>query len=94
MPNKITKGVIPVAGLGTRCNGLGKLTDLLTPHSLFLALGKNEKERVLSYRWLFQRQVEGKLLEDIRQASNKGLALGNAHFIADIEAITGKRLKE
>ena len=28
---------------------------------------------------------KGKLLEDIRQASNKGLALGNEHFIADIE---------
>ena len=49
---------------------------------------------MLSYRGLFQHQVEGKLLEDVRQASNKGLAIGNAHFIADIEAITGKRLRE
>jgi putative transposase len=28
------------------------------------------------------------------QASNKGLALGNEHFIGDIEAITGKSLSE
>ena len=67
---------------------------MLTPFPLFLTLGKDEKERMLSYRGLFQHQVEGKLLEDVRQASNKGLAIGNAHFIADIEAITGKRLRE
>jgi putative transposase len=77
-----------------QCNALGKKTDLLTPHPLFLALGIDEKRRMLSYRSLFQYHVEGKLLEDIRQASNKGLALGNEHFIADIEAITGKRLRE
>jgi putative transposase len=45
-----------------QCNGLGKKTDLLTPHFLFLALGKDEKERMLSYRGLFQHRVEGKLL--------------------------------
>jgi putative transposase len=77
-----------------QCNALGKKTDLLTPHPLFMALGNEEKERRLSYRALFSLHVEGKLLEDIRQASNKGLALGNEHFIADIEAVTGKRLRE
>jgi putative transposase len=77
-----------------QCNGLGKKTDLLTPHYLILVLGKDEKERMLFYRKMFQHRVVGKLLEDIRQASNKGLALGNANFIADIEVITGKRLKE
>jgi len=77
-----------------QCNALGKKTDLLTPHALFMALGNDEKERMLSYRALFSHHIEGKLLEDIRQASNKGLALGNEHFIADVEAITGKRLRE
>jgi putative transposase len=34
------------------------------------------------------------LLEDIRQATNKGLALGNDDFFADIESLTGKRVIE
>jgi putative transposase len=58
-----------------------------------MALGNDDKKRMLSYRALFQHYVKGKLLEDIRQASNKGLALGNEHFIADLEALTGKQLK-
>jgi putative transposase len=33
-------------------------------------------------------------LEDIRQTTNKGLALGNEHFFADIESLTGRRVIE
>jgi putative transposase len=43
---------------------------------------------------LFAHQIEGKLLEDIRQATNKGLALGNDDFFADIESLTGKQVIE
>mgnify|MGYP000386228386 FL=1 len=75
-----------------QCNGLGKKSELLTPHSLYLAIGQNEQDRQSSYRELFKYHVEGKLLEDIRKATNKGLALGNERFIADVQAITGKRL--
>jgi putative transposase len=67
---------------------------LLTPHSIYTRLGINEKERQLAYRGLFAQQIEGKLLEDIRQATNKGLALGNEHFLADIESHTGRRVIE
>jgi putative transposase len=33
-------------------------------------------------------------LEDIRQATNKGGALGNEQFFADIESFTGRRVIE
>jgi putative transposase len=77
-----------------QCNALGKKSDLLTPHSIYIRLGANKQERQSSYRGLFTHQIEGKLLEDIRQATNKGLALGNDHFFADIEALTGRRVIE
>ena len=77
-----------------QCNALGKKSDLLTPHSIYTRLGRNEQERQLAYRGLFAHQIEGKLLEDIRQATNKGLALGNDNFFADIESLTGKRVIE
>lgn len=77
-----------------QCNALGKESDLLSPHERYLALGAIKADRLDSYRQLFEGHVAGKLLDNIRKATNKGLALGNAHFIADVEAITGKRLQE
>ena len=75
-----------------QCNALGKKSDLLTPHPLFSALGADDDTRQGAYLALFKGHLEGKLLEDIRNATNKGLALGNDRFIANIEALTGKRL--
>ena len=96
--NPVRAGMVADPGEYTwssyQCNGLGKKSDLLSAHGLYQALGTTDKERQDNYRELFKYHVEGKLLDDIRQASNKGLALGNAHFIADVEAMTGKRLVE
>ena len=41
---------------------------------------------------MFAHHIEVKLLQDIRQATNKRLALGNSHFFADIESYTGQRV--
>jgi hypothetical protein len=42
---------------------------------LYHALGSGAIERQLNYRDLFEYHVEGKLLEDIRSALNKGMVL-------------------
>jgi putative transposase len=73
-------------------NALGKLSELCTPHCMYLALGNEAIERQLNYRELFKYQVEGKLLEDIRSAVNKGMALGNEKFETAIESLTGRRI--
>jgi putative transposase len=46
------------------------------------------------FRGLYAQQIEGKFLKDIRQPTNKGSALGNKHFFADIESLTGRRVIE
>ncbi|MEN8617548.1 transposase [Shewanella baltica] len=74
-------------------NGLGKRARLLTPHPLYLKLGKTGEERQSHYRELFRYQVEGKLLDDIRKTANKGLVLGNERFVEEAEALTGQRLR-
>ena len=76
------------------CNGLGQHNSLLTPHPLYLALGLADEVRQQRYRSLFSQHVDGALLDDIRKATNKGLALGNDRFIDEIAAITGVRLVE
>jgi putative transposase len=77
-----------------QCNALGRRSELLTPHPLYQELGKNNTERQSAYRKLSRYHIEGKLLDDIRQSANKGLVLGSERFTAEIEASTGKRLKE
>ncbi|MEA3469416.1 MAG: transposase [Thermodesulfobacteriota bacterium] len=74
-------------------NGLGKVSDLCTPHQEYLSLGKDSLERQSCYRELFVHQVEGQLLKEIRENTNKGMAIGSDRFKREIEALTGRRLK-
>ena len=73
-------------------NALGKTSELCTPHPLYLALGNEAKERQANYRELFKHPVDGKLLEEIRQTANKGMALGNDRFKVEVERLTGQRV--
>jgi hypothetical protein len=41
---------------------------------------------------LFKYHFEGKLMEEIRSAANKGMALGNERFEAEIESLTGRKM--
>ncbi len=74
-------------------NALGKVSELCTPHQDFLALGEDVADRQKNYRDLFAHDVEGELLEEIRANTHKGLAVGNDRFKAEIETLTGRRLK-
>jgi putative transposase len=74
-------------------NGLGKVSDLCTPHQEYLSLGSDSGERQRNYRELFVHHVDGKLLEEIRTSTRKGMAIGNDRFKEEIEALTGRRLR-
>ncbi len=73
-------------------NGLGKKSDLCTPHSEYLALGENPLEQQTNYRTLFTDHVVEELLQEIRNNTHKGMAIGNDRFKEEIEALTGRRL--
>ncbi|WP_077338233.1 transposase [Pseudocolwellia agarivorans] len=76
------------------CNGLGKLSDLVTPHALYLSIAQDQDKRLFEYRALFSRHVDIKLIDNIRKATSKGLALGNDKFKETIETLSGKRVTE
>jgi len=73
-------------------NALGKESALCMPHPLYLALGDDIAQRKNAYRALFNYHIEGKLLEDIRLATNIGMVLGSDHFKQEIQALTGRRM--
>lgn len=74
-----------------RHNALGQPNIYLTPHSLYLAIGRSDVERQAAYRDLFRAQLDGKAIDDIRLALNQNQPLGNSRFYARIEALTGQR---
>jgi len=74
-------------------NGLGKMSSLCTPHREYMSLGKTASDRQKNYRQLFDRHVEGELLEEIRTNTQRGMAIGNNRFKEELEALTGRRLK-
>jgi len=74
-------------------NGLGKESELCTPHQEYLALGNDPSERQAGYRELFAYHVDGELLKDIRSNTNKGMAVGSDRFKKEIETLTGRRLQ-
>ena len=74
-----------------RANGLGQPDARVTPHALYRALGRNDKERQTNYRGLFRAQLDRAAIDDIRLAVNQSQPLGNARFLARIEQMTGLR---
>jgi len=76
------------------CNSLGKVNDLLTPHSIYLALGGGGSERCYNYTLLFKQSMSSDLLDEIRKHVNSGLALGNQHFTDEVERLTKQRVTE
>lgn len=75
------------------CNALGVDSDLCSPHSEYLLLGSNDEERREAYRGLFVYQLENNDLEEIRNAVNRNMALGDGCFKNQIEALYGRRMR-
>ena len=70
-----------------RHNALGQASPYLTPHPLYLAIGRGDTERQAAYRDLFRAQLDNKAIDDIRLALNQNQPLGSSRFYARIEAI-------
>ncbi len=76
-----------------RCHAFGKAVKMSTPHTEYLGLGESSLERQGVYRSLFRTYVDDELLDDIRMALNKGLALGEDRFKDEIERLYGRRVR-
>lgn len=74
-----------------RCNAMGQEDGLVTEHDLYRGLGCAAELRQDAYRALFLHAIADDLLSVIRNATNKGWALGNDRFRVQIEAMTARR---
>ncbi|HKV97281.1 MAG TPA: transposase [Gammaproteobacteria bacterium] len=75
-----------------RSNGLGQADGLLTPHELYLSLGRTAEERQYRYRELFRGALDTEQLDQIRAAVQTGTPLGNDRFKERIEQTLKRRV--
>ena len=74
-----------------RQNGLGQADERITPHPLYLSLGKDVESRLAEYRGLFRSELDGDALTDIRLALAQGQPLGSERFSEIMCAAVGIR---
>lgn len=74
-----------------RANAQGGEDVLIARHELYQRLGRSDDERQSAYRQLFRAQVSKADVDAIRDATNKGWALGDSHFSAKVEALSARR---
>jgi putative transposase len=74
-----------------RANAQGSVDVLIARHELYHRLGRTDDERQSAYRQLFRAQVSKADVDAIRDATNKGWALGDSRFSEKVEALTERR---
>lgn len=69
-----------------RCNGQGKEDGLLSAHSIYQGLGRDQAARLQAYKALFQVHLDPDFVDDIRSAWQTGTPLGDDYFRQKVEA--------
>jgi putative transposase len=75
-----------------RVNALGEEGSLLTPHSVYLALGGSRKAREAAYRELLQDELDKGLVDEIRKCTNGNFVIGNERFKGEVSKAAGRRV--
>ena len=60
---------------------------------LYRAIVKNEQQRHNAYCALFKAPMDGEMLVEVRECTNKGWALRGGRFQSKIERLTERRAK-
>jgi putative transposase len=66
-------------------NGQGKNILCVTPHDIYMQLGRTQSERCESYRLLFQQLISPNLIKDLREYLCHYYPLGNDKFREQLE---------
>src|SRR5690606_20489067 len=67
-----------------RANAWGHVSELITPHPVYCALGKTDGERRMAYRALIQERIGEDVVSHIRRATQRGEVIGKEGFRAQI----------
>jgi putative transposase len=73
-------------------NGKGQHSNLVTPHSSYLALGETKSERLTTYSRLVDYPLEERVIKRLRDATNGNYAFGDNRFEIEIEQALQRRV--
>ena len=73
-------------------NAIGRSSSFCTHHPSYLALGATKSVRLKQYRALFHDRLHPKILNDIREVTQKGLILGTDSFKQQMEELLERRV--
>ena len=71
-------------------NAFGKPDPVVSPHSVFLNLGKDRSSRLRNYQALLCESVTEHEISKIRAHINQGKVLGSTRFQQEIEELMGR----
>jgi putative transposase len=74
-----------------RCNAEGRADALVSLHSYYRGLAREEIERQAAYRILVKGPMDVQTIDTIRTCTNKGWALGGQKFQSKIERLAERR---
>ena len=74
-------------------NAIGKPDTVVTPHNLYLRLGRDCVSRQEAYLGLFDRDLCEETLNDIRQATNRSWMLGSDQFCESIRPLINRQMQ-
>lgn len=87
--NPVRAGMVTLPGgyawSSFRCHGMGKESDLHSPHPEYLALGKTSRERIRAYHQLFAEALRRTEHDAIAKSLSSGYALGDEAFREALE---------
>ena len=69
-----------------------KVDSLITPHSLFWALGNTPFAREAGYSALVRAGISGQELNDLTQSALSGWALGESGYVSELQKQTNRRV--
>ena len=96
--NPVRSGLVDSPG-DYRWSSFGHHVDvrtdpLIEDHEVFLAVGRNARDRGDKYQDLCQSSLDDMAIEEIRRKTNRGYVLGPASFARQIEATLRRRVTE
>ena len=74
-------------------NANGKPSALCMPHAEYSKLGATKTEQTEKYFAFCEQNIGEAMLEEIRNSTNKGLAIGDESFKIEVEKMTGRRVR-
>jgi putative transposase len=74
-----------------RCNAEGRADAVVSAHSLYRSLAREENGRQAAYRILVKGPMDVQTIDTIRTCTNKGWALGSQKFQSKIERLAARR---